>query len=65
MTKSDTGPSRASVTAVSGMGILIGIVVAVLTVDVILGVIAGASFVAITVGALRLWYGGTTHPRHP
>jgi hypothetical protein len=47
--------------------VLIGVVVAVLTSDVILGVIAGAALVAIAVGFLRLWTGGggDHRARHP
>jgi hypothetical protein len=53
------------VTTLTGTGVVIGVVVAMLTSDVILGVIAGASFIAITVGLVRLWAGdGTRRPRH-
>ena len=66
MTSPEQTPSRTIVGALSSVGILIGVVVAVLSSDVILGVIAGASFIAVTVGLLRLWTGGETRrPRHP
>lgn len=65
MTQTEQGPSRAVVTTFTGIGVAIGVVVAILTSDVILGVIAGASFIALTVGLVRLWAGGgTRHPRH-
>ena len=66
MTSPEQAPRRTTVGALSGVGILIGVLVAVLSSDVILGVIAGASFIAVTVGLLRLWTGeGTRRPRHP
>ena len=66
MTRTDQAPSRNAMAAVWGIALLIGIVVAVVTSDVILGVIAGAPCVAIGVGLLRLWTGdGRTRPRHP
>ena len=66
MTSTGQSPSRTTLGALTGVGMLIGVVVAVLTSEVILGVIAGASFIAISVGLVRLWTGGETrHPRHP
>jgi hypothetical protein len=54
------------VTTLTVIGGVIGVVVAILTSDIILGVIAGASFIAIAVGLVRLWVGdGTQDPRHP
>jgi hypothetical protein len=54
------------VSTLTGIGVVIGVSVAVLTRDVILGVIAGASFIAIAVGLVRLWVGsGTRRPSHP
>ena len=48
------------------VGLLIGMIVGLATDDVILGVIAGASFVAVSLGLLRLWTGGgTARVRHP
>jgi hypothetical protein len=65
MTRIEQRPSPAVVTTLTGIGVVIGVVVAMLTRDVILGVIAGASFIAITVGLVRLWVGdGTRRPRH-
>jgi hypothetical protein len=57
MTGTKQGPSRTAVGALTGTGVAIGILVAVVASDVILGVIAGASFIAVTVGLLRLWTG--------
>ncbi len=65
MTRIAQRPSPAVVATLTTIGVVIGLVVAILTSDVILGVIAGASFIAITVGLVRLWAGdGTRHPRH-
>jgi hypothetical protein len=67
MTRPEQGPSRTALAAATTIGVAIGVIVAVVTGDVILGVIAGASFIAIVVGLLRLWYGGGSgrQPRHP
>ena len=51
-------------TTLTGIGVAIGVLVAILNSDVILGVIAGASFIAITVGLVRLWAGGGTRRPH-
>jgi hypothetical protein len=51
------------VTILTGIGVAIGVVVAMLTSDVIEGVMAGALFVAIAVGLIRLWVGGGTGAR--
>jgi hypothetical protein len=61
MTRTQQTPSRAVVGTLTGVGLAIGIAVAVLASDVILGVIAGAAFIAITVGMVRLWTGGSSH----
>ena len=58
MTRTEQGPSRTAIGALVVVGFAIGILVAVLATDVILGVTAGASFIAVTVGGLRLWTGG-------
>ena len=61
----NSSPTR-TVTALTAVGIVLGIVVAVLTRDVIIGVIAGSLFIAVTVTTLRLWTGGgTRRARHP
>ena len=67
MTRQQQGPSRTASGTSVAIGMTIGVVVAIGTRDVILGVIAGASFIAIVVGMLRLWHGGRSdrRPRHP
>ena len=66
MPRTDQGPSQTAITGPTAIGVVIGMVVAVLASDVILGVIAGAAFIAIAVGLLRLWTGGgTPRSRHP
>ena len=66
MTRIEQRPSSVVVTTLTVIGLVIGVAVAMLTSDVILGVIAGASFIAIAVGLVRLWVGGDTQrPRHP
>jgi hypothetical protein len=66
MMKTARAPSHQTTAIATAFGILIGVVVAVLTSDVILGVIAGASFIAITAGLWRLWTGGgDPRARHP
>jgi hypothetical protein len=65
MARIEQRPSTVVVTTLTAIGVVIGVVVAMLTSDVILGVIAGASFIAIAVGLVRLWAGdGTRRPRH-
>ena len=65
MIRSDAGPSRTALVSAWGIGVVVGVVVGVLTKDVILGFIAGAPTVVLGVQLLRLWYGGTARPRHP
>ena len=65
MARIEQRPSTVVVTTLTAIGVVIGVVVAMLTSDVILGVIAGASFIAVAVGLVRLWVGsGTQRPRH-
>ena len=49
MPRTDREPSQTATTALTATGVVIGVVVAVLASDVILGVIAGAAFIAIAV----------------
>ena len=66
MTREERSPSRTQLVAIWALGILVGLGVGVATADVILGVIGGASFIAIFVGLVRLWSGdGTPKARHP
>jgi hypothetical protein len=67
MTRTQQGPSRTALATAAAVGVLIGVVLLIVTGDVILGVIAGVSSVAILVRLLRLWYGSGSErrPRHP
>ncbi|WP_406054733.1 hypothetical protein [Kribbella sp. NBC_00889] len=65
MSRTDQGPSKTATTALTAIGVVTGVVVAVLASDVILGVIIGSAFIAIAVGLLRLWAGGTPRSHHP
>jgi arginine repressor len=65
MNQTATKPNRVLVSTLTGIGLAIGVLVAVIASDVILGVIAGASFIAITVGLVRLWTGGDNQQPHP
>ena len=53
---------RLLITVLTGIGIALGIAVAVLTSDVIIGVIAGAGFIAITIQMVKLWTGRSGPP---
>ena len=64
MTRMDQGPSRVVVGTLTGIGLASGVVVMLLTNDVILGVIAGSALIAITVGLVRLWTGGGSPRSH-
>jgi hypothetical protein len=59
-----TGPAshRLLITVLTGIGVALGIAVAVLTSDVIIGVAAGAVCIAIANTMVRLWTG---HPGPP
>lgn len=67
MTRTAQQPSRNARAAAYAIGVLLGLVVAIASSDVVVGVIAGASFVVVAVGFLRLWTGDEhEHPsRHP
>jgi hypothetical protein len=66
MSRSEQPTSWRTVTVLTVIGVVIGIVVGVLTADVVIGVIAGASFIALTVQSVKLWTGGNPRrPRHP
>jgi hypothetical protein len=66
MAGTDQGPSRVVIGMLTGIGVALGLLVMLFTNDVILGVIAGSAFIAITVGLVRLWTGGgATRPHHP
>ena len=59
-----TGPARHRLlkTVLTGIAVALGIAVAALTSDVIIGVAAGAVFIAIANMMVRLWTG---HPGPP
>jgi ABC-2 type transport system permease protein len=62
MTRTDLSSHRLLITILTGVGIALGIAIAVLTSDVILGVIAGAGFIAVALQMVKLWTG---HPGPP
>jgi ABC-2 type transport system permease protein len=62
MTRTDLSSHRLLITILTGVGVVLGIAVAVLTSDVILGVIAGAGFIAVALQMVKLWTG---HPGPP
>jgi ABC-2 type transport system permease protein len=62
MTTTDLSSHRLLITVLTGTGIALGVTVAILTSDVIIGVIAGAGFIAITIQTVKLWAG---HPGPP
>jgi ABC-2 type transport system permease protein len=62
VTKPDLTSHRLLITVLTGVGIILGVVVAVLTSDVIIGVIAGAGFIAITIQMVKLWTGHSGPP---
>lgn len=55
MTGPDPAGHRVLVTVLTGIGVTVGVVVAVSTTDVIMGVAAGAGFIAVANQMARLW----------
>jgi hypothetical protein len=55
MATTDLASHRVLITVLTGIGIALGATVAVLTSDVILGVIAGAGFIAVAIQMVKLW----------
>jgi ABC-2 type transport system permease protein len=55
MTGPDPAGHRVLVTVLTGIGVTVGVVVAVFTADVIIGVAAGAGFIAVANQMARLW----------
>ena len=53
----DVTSHRLLITVLVGVGVLFGTVMAVLTSDVILGVIVGAGFIAVAIQMVKLWTG--------
>jgi ABC-2 type transport system permease protein len=62
MTNPDLTSHRLLITVLTGIAVALGVAVAVLTSDVILGVIAGAGFFAISVQMVKLWGGHSGPP---
>jgi ABC-2 type transport system permease protein len=62
MISTDPASHRLLITVLTGIGVALGVAVGVLTGDVILGVIAGAGFIAIATQMVRLW---SSHPGPP
>lgn len=62
MTNTDLASHRLLITVLTGIAVALGIGVGVLTSDVIIGVIAGAGFFAITVQMVKLWTGHSGPP---
>jgi ABC-2 type transport system permease protein len=55
MTESDPAGHRVLITVLTGIGVAVGVAVAVFTADVIIGVAAGAGFIAVANQMARLW----------
>jgi ABC-2 type transport system permease protein len=62
MTPTDLTSHRLLITVLTGIGVALGVTVAVLTSDVIMGVIAGAVFIAVTTMMVKLWTGHAGPP---
>ena len=62
MTGSDTARHRWLITVLTGTGVVVGVAVAVFTADVIIGVAAGAGFIAVANQMVRLWTRHTGPP---
>jgi ABC-2 type transport system permease protein len=55
MTGPDPARHRVLITALTGIGVAVGVAVAIFTADVIIGVAAGAGFIAVANQMARLW----------
>jgi ABC-2 type transport system permease protein len=62
MTRTDLSSHRLLITVLTGIGVALGIALAVLTSDVIIGVIAGTVFIAIAAQMVKLWTGHSGPP---
>jgi len=62
MTQPDLASHRLLITVLTGIAIALGATVAVLTSDVIAGVIAGFGFFAVATMMVRLWTGHSGPP---
>ena len=62
MTQRDLASHRLLITVLTGIAVALGVTVAILTSDVILGVIAGFGFFAVATMMVRLWTGHSGPP---
>ena len=62
MTGSDLTRHRWLITILTGIGVVVGVAIAVFTADVIIGVAAGAGFIAVANQMVRLWTRHTGPP---
>ena len=62
MAGSELTGHRALITILTGTGVVVGIVIAMLTTDVIIGIAAGAGFIAVANQMVRLWIRHTGPP---
>ena len=61
MTRTDLTSHRLMITVLTGIGVVVGVAVAVVATDV-MGVIVGAGFIAIATQMVRLWTHHTDPP---
>jgi ABC-2 type transport system permease protein len=62
MTQTGLSSHRLLITVLTGIAVALGVTVAILTSDVIIGLIAGAGFYTVAVQMVRLWTGHTGPP---
>ena len=62
MTGPDLARHRWLITILTGIGVVVGVAIAMLTADVIIGIAAGAGFIAIANQMVRLWTRHTGPP---
>jgi ABC-2 type transport system permease protein len=62
MTGPDTARHRWLITVLTGVGVVVGVAIAMLTADVIIGVAAGTGFIAVANQMVRLWTRHTGPP---
>jgi ABC-2 type transport system permease protein len=62
MTGPDTARHRVLFTVLTGVGVVVGVAIAILTADVIIGIAAGAGFIAVANQMVRLWARHTGPP---
>ena len=65
MSSADQSGHPMAITMLTIIGVAIGVAVALFTSDVIIGVIAGAGFIALTVQLVKLWTGGSSRRSRP